>query len=67
MQEISDFVIDVAGHLQKYGAEDTVWASREVMDRLDNTSGFQPVERQVDNHSVFEWRPASQAAKAAAQ
>ncbi len=67
MQEISDFVIDVAGHLQKYGSEDTVWASREVLERLDDNTGFQPVERQVDNHSVFEWRPARTTAKAAAQ
>ena len=65
MVEISDFTIDVTGHLQKYGTQNTLWVSKEAVDTLSDTSGFRLLERQVDNHGVFEWAPPAE--KAAAQ
>jgi class 3 adenylate cyclase len=67
MVEVSDFTIDVAGHLQKYAAQDRLWVSKEAVDTLSDTNGFSAIEKQVDNHTVFEWAPAAEAEKAAAQ
>lgn len=60
MAEISDFVIDVTGHLQKHCTENTLWVSREVMNLMSNVEGFTPVTQEVDGHKVFEWRPTEQ-------
>jgi serine/threonine protein kinase/class 3 adenylate cyclase len=65
MVEVSDFTIDVAGHLQKHGAQNTLWVSKEAVDMLSGTSGFKMLEQQVDSHGVFEWAPSVE--KAAAQ
>ncbi len=64
MIEVTDFVIDVAGHLQKHCGEDALWVTRQVINELVETSGFQPVEEKVDNQEVLEWRaqPLSRAA-----
>ncbi len=54
--EISNFVIDVAGHLQKHSKENTLWISGDVMDALGNAEEFIPVEEQVDGFKVFSWQ-----------
>ncbi|MGH9521377.1 MAG: protein kinase domain-containing protein [Terriglobales bacterium] len=54
--EVSDFVIDVTGHLQKHCAENSLWVSREAVEQLPSSAGFTPVERDVDGHTVFGWR-----------
>jgi serine/threonine protein kinase/class 3 adenylate cyclase len=66
LAEISDVVIDVAGHIQKGAAENTVWISREALSQMGQTPGFRAVEREVDNHAVFEWRADSAGAPTAA-
>ena len=55
MEEISDEVIDVAGHMQKYADHDTLWVSGEVFKRLSDQSGFVRLDQQVDNREVFAW------------
>ena len=64
MVEVSDFTIDVAGHLQKHGAQNTLWVSKEAVDMLSDTSGFKMLEQQVDSHGVFEWAPSVEQAAA---
>ena len=64
MVEISDFTIDVTGHLQKHGTQNTLWVSKEAVDTLSDTSGFSMLEQQVDNHGVFEWVPPAEEAAA---
>jgi serine/threonine protein kinase/class 3 adenylate cyclase len=57
MEEISDEVIDVAGHMQKYAAPDSLWLSREVLNQLADRGGFRPVtDKQVDGRTAYEWR-----------
>ena len=57
MEEISDEVIDVAGHMQKYAAPDSLWLPREVLNQLADPAGFRPVAgQQVDGHTPCEWR-----------
>jgi class 3 adenylate cyclase len=55
MEEISDEVIDVAGHMQKYADPDTLWVSSEIFQQLQDRSGFVSVDRQVDKREVFAW------------
>jgi class 3 adenylate cyclase len=57
--EISDFTIDVAGHLQKSCSENALWVTREVMDTLQGAEGFSPIAQDVDGHKVFAWQPES--------
>jgi class 3 adenylate cyclase len=57
VEEISDEVIDIAGHMQKYAAPDSLWLSREVLNQLSDRSGFHPMsDTQVDGRTVYEWR-----------
>ncbi len=64
IEDVSDEVIDVAGHMQKYAEADALWTSREVLSEVSNKDGFRMLERQVDGRVTFEWK--SIAARAAA-
>lgn len=57
MEKISDFSIDVAGHMQKHAEPDTLWISGEILERLPDTAGFAPAGREVDGHAVHAWAP----------
>ncbi len=59
LEEVSDEVIDVAGHMQKYAQVDTLWSSGEAYNRLLDRSGFTRMDTQVDNNDVFAWRRPS--------
>lgn len=56
LAEVSDFVIDVAGHLQKQCAENALWMSREALEELESSAGFSASDEEVDGHRVFTWR-----------
>jgi class 3 adenylate cyclase len=56
MEQISDFSIDVAGHMQKYADPDSVWISEDVYRELTDTSGFEANGQEVDNRKVFAWK-----------
>jgi serine/threonine protein kinase/class 3 adenylate cyclase len=58
MEEISDEVIDVAGHMQKYAAPSALWMDKELLNDLPKRDGFLPVmDQQVDGRTPYEWRP----------
>ncbi|OFV98673.1 MAG: hypothetical protein A3F68_03645 [Acidobacteria bacterium RIFCSPLOWO2_12_FULL_54_10] len=59
LEEISDEVIDVAGHMQKYADGDTLWISEDAFNRLIDRSGYTPTDKQVDNRKVYVWRKPS--------
>jgi class 3 adenylate cyclase len=59
LEEVSDQIIDVAGHLQKYAERNELWISGEVYTRLADTSGYVQLDRQVDNHEVYAFRRPS--------
>ncbi len=59
LELVSDHVIDVAGHMQKYAEGDTLWISGDVYQRLTDTNGYVRLDKQVDNHEVFEFRKSS--------
>ena len=58
MEEISDFSIDIAGHMQKYADPDTLWISEDLYRRLDDSSGFGANGKEVDGRQVFAWTKA---------
>ena len=59
LEDISDETIDVAGHLQKYAAADSLWVSGDVYRSLASREDFVQVPRQVDNRDVYAWQKPS--------
>jgi len=58
MEEMSDHVIDVAGHMQKYANPDSIYLSRECFESLEKTTnGFAPTDVTVDEFKVYCWEP----------
>lgn len=46
---------DVAGHMQKYAAPNTIAISRTIVEPLTDVAGFSPTENVVDGYEVFAW------------
>lgn len=64
LEKVADRIIDVAGHMQKRGAPNTLWLSKEAHDLLAEKSGFRPNGQEVDGYVVYEWNPETAAAPA---
>ena len=63
VEQITDFVIDLAGHMQKYAAPNALWLAKEVLDILPEKNGFRLVATQeVDGRATYEWTPTIAAA-----
>ena len=57
LDEVSDEVMDVAAHMQKYAPPNTLWLSGEVLAEVSNNIGFDMVKGQkVDGRTTYEWR-----------
>jgi class 3 adenylate cyclase len=61
MEEMAHGVIDVAGHMQKYASENTIYVGGPVAEEVGALGGFRPAYKQVDGLEVYEWRPAFEA------
>jgi len=59
MEEMSDNVIDVAGHMQKYADPDTIFVAGDLIRRRKFKQGFTPADTEVDGHAVSVWRGPS--------
>lgn len=59
MEEMSNGVIDIAGHMQKYADENTIYIGQHVIKELGAPVGFRPAGKQVDGCDVYEWRAGS--------
>jgi class 3 adenylate cyclase len=55
MEAMSDRVIDIAGHMQKYAEPNTVAVARKLIEPLRDLGGFQPTEKTVDGYQVSHW------------
>jgi serine/threonine protein kinase/class 3 adenylate cyclase len=67
LEEITDEVIDVAGHMQKYATADSLWVAKDALKEVADPAGFHMIEdRQVDNRTAFEWRKPGNSAAASA-
>lgn len=57
MEAMSDRVIDIAGHMQKYAEPNTVAVARNLVEPLRNVGGFQATGKTVDGYQVAQWMP----------
>lgn len=56
LEEVSDRVIDIAGHMQKNAKPNTVCVAKPAIEPLNERNGFEPAGRMVDGYEVYEWR-----------
>lgn len=55
LEEMSDRVIDVAGHMQKQAAHNSICIAKPAIEPLQDRSGFAPVNKTVDGYDVYVW------------
>jgi len=55
MEQMSDHVIDVAGHVQKYALPNTIGIAKPALRRLQSREGFKATGKEVDGHEVYQW------------
>jgi class 3 adenylate cyclase len=53
MEEMSDRVIDIAGHMQKHSAPNTISIAKPAVEPLESRSGFVPTPKTVDGYEVY--------------
>ncbi|HEY7472158.1 MAG TPA: guanylate cyclase [Gemmatimonadota bacterium] len=56
LEEVSDRVIDIAGHMQKHAEAMTVSVAKTVVEPLTDREGFQETPKIVDGYQVYAWR-----------
>ncbi len=56
LEEVSDRVIDIAGHMQKAARPNTVCVAKPTIEPLNERNGFEPAGRMVDGYEVYEWK-----------
>jgi tRNA A-37 threonylcarbamoyl transferase component Bud32 len=59
MEAMSDNVIVVAGHMQKYADPDTIYAAGDLLRKKKVDRGFVTADTEVDGYTVFMWRGPS--------
>jgi class 3 adenylate cyclase len=59
LEEMSDHVIDVAGHMQKHAEPNTVCVAKPAIQPVDPGTRFEPAGRVVDGYEVYAWRPVT--------
>lgn len=64
LEKVADHVIDVAGHMQKEAAQNTLWLGKDIYDTLGDKSGFTATNSVVDDLNVYEWNPEPRRARA---
>ena len=55
LEEVSDRVIDIAGHMQKHAEPMTVSVAKTVVEPLTDRAGFQETPKIVDGYQVYAW------------
>ncbi len=59
LEEVSDRVIDIAGHMQKHAPPGTVCIAKPSVEPLQERFGFEASGRVVDGYEVYEWKKNS--------
>ena len=55
LEEMSDRVIDVAGHMQKHAASNSICIAKPAIEPLQDRSGFVPISKVVDGYEIYIW------------
>jgi hypothetical protein len=56
LEDVSDRVIDIAGHMQKHAEPMTVSIAKIVVEPLTDRAGFEETPKIVDGYQVYAWR-----------
>ena len=56
MEEMSSREIDIAGHMQKYAGENSIYIDKEAIESAKGEYGFVPANREIDGRQVYEWK-----------
>ncbi len=55
LEEMSDRVIDVTGHMQKQAAHNSICIAKPAIEPLKERAGFVPISKIVDGYEVYVW------------
>jgi class 3 adenylate cyclase len=55
MEEMSDRVIDIAGHMQKYALPGTIACAKQIIEPVEQRGGFSDAGKVVDGYEVYQW------------
>ncbi|KTD29822.1 MULTISPECIES: hypothetical protein [Legionella] len=55
LEQVSDRVIDIAGHMQKYAKPNCINIAASAIEPLKNRGGFSETNDVIDEQKVFEW------------
>jgi len=56
LEQVTDQVIDIAGHMQKYAKPNTIYLSGSAFEFLKNRKGFNETTEVIDGQKVYVWR-----------
>jgi class 3 adenylate cyclase len=56
LEQITDRVLDIAGHMQKHAEPNTVWIAKNVVEPVENVQGFNPANKLIDGYEAYEWK-----------
>lgn len=59
LEEFSDRVIDIAGHMQKHAPPDTVLVAKDLVKPIESQEVFVPTKNIVDGLEACEWRSSN--------
>lgn len=57
LEAISDRVIDIAGHMQKYAKSNTIFLAKNIIKPVQSPDKFSSASKIVDDLDVYEWQP----------
>lgn len=60
LEQFSDRVIDIAGHMQKYAPPNSILIAKQMIEPVKSRDNFEPTKRVVDGLEVCEWGGGSE-------
>lgn len=55
LEEMSDRVIDIAGHMQKHALTNTICIAKHAIEPMQERAGFIPTSKVIDGYDVYLW------------
>ena len=55
LEQISDRVIDIAGHMQKHAQPNTIYIAKQIIKPPDSMKGFNEANADVDGFDAYKW------------